>query len=148
MWHKALNQKHVSFPWGYKDIHNCKYSFLTLPFSQVSLEVDDLSDIEELEDLEEGRQHEQPEAAYLSEADTASTTSPSVLASPEHHHHHHHHHNGFAGEYIEDVLPMPYCGCEPLRCHLMSTARPFEDIIIDQVCTVGGKYVHSDFTFI
>ncbi|XP_019852945.1 PREDICTED: potassium channel subfamily T member 2-like [Amphimedon queenslandica] len=102
----------------------------------VSLEVEDLSDIEELEDLEEGRQHE-TEGGFISEAETESIGTPSVIGSPLHHHHHHHHHHHnnndvFNVEYNEDVPPIPYCGCEPLKCHLMKNARTYEDIIIDR----------------
>ena len=78
------------------------------------------------------------EGEFISEGETASTGTPSAIGSPLHHHHHHNNNSVFTVEYNEDVLPIPYCGCEPLKCHLMKTARTFEDIIIDRVRGVAS----------
>ena len=82
--------------------------------------MDDVSEVEELEGLEEGRHHA---------IDLEDKLSP--VASPRHQ------------LMVDDsiihtykqgaVSVLPYCGCEPLECHLLPEPTPVEDMRIDHV---------------
>ena len=94
----------------------------------MSVQLDDISEVEELEDLEEGRQHhETGGGVFVSEENIindGSLSQDSPLHQPQ-----------TVPKYIDQCVPtLPYCGCEPLSCHLTPTSRTIENIRIDEVC--------------
>ena len=87
----------------------------------MSLELDDISEVEELEGLEEGRPLDIGGVVLTDEESVNEDTSP--LHVPTH-----------SLKYVEGPVPiLPYCGCEPLHCHLSPNQRSYNEIKIDQV---------------
>ena len=92
---------------------------------QVVLELDDISEKEELEDLEEGRTHD-IEGVLSEEEDEIEESSPDTPDTPQS--------PKFHFNKTHTQIPvLPYCGCEPLHCHLKQPPRKLSDIQIDQV---------------
>ena len=81
------------------------------------LELDDISEIEELEDLEEGKHN------ILTEENNVPPTASLGLSQND----------SFKQKYEQGIPDLPYCGCEPLECHLLPEPSPIEDMRIDQV---------------
>lgn len=92
----------------------------------VVLELDDISEKEELEDLEEGRTHD-IEGVLSEEEDEIEESSPDTPDTPQS--------PKFHFNKTHTQIPvLPYCGCEPLHCHLKQPPRKLSDIQIDQAC--------------
>ena len=41
------------------------------------------------------------------------------------------------------ISVLPYCGCEPLECHLLPEPTPIKDMRIDQVRPLFLKYTDA-----
>ena len=90
--------------------------------------MDDVSEVEELEDLEEGRRH-----AIDLEENLSPVTSPCHQLKIDH---------SILRTYKQGpVSVLPYCGCEPLKCHLLLEPSPIEDMrLTDQVRPLYYNY--------
>lgn len=90
----------------------------------MSLELDDISEVEELEGLEEGRPLD---VGAMDLSDEESVIEDLRSLSPQHAPVH-------SLKYLEGQVPiLPYCGCEPVHCHLSLNQRSYKEMKIDQV---------------